>query len=464
LDNLAAAGTAQPPSLWFVLPFAALLLCIAILPLLKGPARWWHHNRNKLLVSVLLALPVLAYYYWLHGSAVAPHGGAVDVYAPGAASLRHMLDKALLEEYLPFMSLLFALYTISGGVQLRGNLAATPAVNTAFLGFGAVLANVFGTTGASMLLIRPLLHANAERLYVRHTVIFFIFLVSNVGGCLLPVGDPPLFLGYLMGVPFFWTLSLAPEWAVVVVLLLGVYYAWDRVMVKRENRAHIELDRRLLSSLHLRGKRNLALLAAVVVCVVVLAPGRRVPGTDVVVAQHVRELVLLALAGVSMLISPAGLRKEVHFSFGPIAEVAALFLGIFITMQVPMEILRVRGSGLGLAQPWEFFWATGSLSAFLDNAPTYAIFLGTAESMGGPAGAVVAMTDGGVVRTDLLTAVSLGAVFMGAMTYIGNGPNFMVKAIAEHRGVRMPSFLGYMAWSACVLLPVYVLITLLFLL
>jgi len=450
------AAPSYVPPLWSTAPFVLLLLAIAVLPLVPACERFWHRNRNKLAVSLGLSVPVVLYYLLAHPAMAAREAGL--------PVLGHVLSGTLLEEYLPFILLLFSLYTISGGIRLTGDLPAHPVTNTIFLAVGAVLASLVGTTGAAMLLIRPLLGINAERKHVRHTVIFFIFIVCNAGGCLLPTGDPPLFLGYLMGVPFLWTLRLAAEWATCSAILLAVYYVWDHAAYRKEAPADIARDETAVIPLRLRGQINLVYLAGVILATALLVPGQPLLFWPSVAApEYLREGVMLALVALSLATTPRGLRDENRFSYGAIGEVAALFVGIFITMQAPIEILRMRGAALGLTEPWHFFWATGLLSSFLDNAPTYAVFLQTADSLTQGAGpGILALRDGQFIREDLLAAVSLGAVLMGANTYIGNGPNFMVKAIAEERGIRMPSFFGYMAYSVGILVPIFALLTLLF--
>ncbi|MCG3179843.1 MAG: hypothetical protein BIFFINMI_02189 [Phycisphaerae bacterium] len=457
------AGEHYQPTYITVLPFVALLICIAVLPLIPFTSHWWHHNRNRLLLALLLAVPVILFY--LFG-----HPGWYDhethtIAARGLPTLGKMLSHAILAEYIPFMVLLFSLYVISGGIRLRGDLPAHPATNTTFLGVGALLASFIGTTGAAMLLIRPLLHTNAERKHVKHTVIFFIFLVCNVGGCLLPIGDPPLFLGYLRGVPFLWTFHLTAEWAIACGILLVVYYFWDLAAYRKEGPFEIRRDETHVEPLRLEGKRNLLLLLGIVLAVALLVPHKHFLGLAKIpaVPDFFREGVMLALVGVSLLITPGGVRKANKFTYAAIAEVAALFIGIFITMQPAIGILKVQGPALGLNQPWQFFWATGSLSSFLDNAPTYVVFFETANSLTTHAGpGIMQLLDGSFIRVDLLAALSLGAVFMGAMTYIGNGPNFMVKAIAEERGIRMPSFFGYMLYSIGILIPIFILLNFVF--
>jgi Na+/H+ antiporter NhaD/arsenite permease-like protein len=452
------------PGLLWVSPFVAMLLCIALLPLLPHAHHWWESNGAKLGVAVTLALVAAGFYLFrpagmLHSDAA----GHKHVTEPGWPTLRLMLDHALLSDYLPFVVLLFSLYVVSGGIQVRTGAAPTPAVNTLVLALGAGLASFIGTTGASMLLIRPLLEINRRRRHVTHTVVFFIFVVSNVGGCLTPLGDPPLFLGYLRGVPFGWTFTLWPEWLVSNCALLTTYYFWDRRVSRREE-ATLAADA-TRPPLRLRGVVNFVWLAGIVLAVAALVGGRRLPGTDWTVPAFLREGVLLALAGLSWVTTPNGVRAANGFRFHAIGEVACLFLGIFVCMQVPMEILRERGGELGLSRPWEFFWATGVLSSFLDNAPTYAVFFETAGVFGVEHGPVLHGVEAvdGTIPVALLRAVSLGAVLMGANTYIGNGPNFMVRTLAEEAGVKMPSFFTYLAYSTVVLGPLFVALTLVFL-
>ncbi len=442
------------PPLFWALPFASLLLCIALLPLIGKTSHWWEQNTNKLVVGLVLGGLVLFHY----ATRDFGHHGA----APGLPSVQSVLEHALLRDYVPFIVLLFSLYVVSGGIQLTGDLQARPAVNTAFLAIGAGLASFVGTTGASMVLIRPLLQTNSERRHVKHTVIFFIFLVSNIGGTLLPIGDPPLFLGYLQGVPFLWTLNLAAPWLFCVVSLLAVYYVWDRRAYRHESAADLAADLRGFRPLRIRGGINLLWLVGVVLSVALIVPGRTFPGTSMIVRNFVREAVMLGMAGLSLATTPRGLRREVEFNYHAILEVAALFLGIFLTMQVPIEILQARGAELGLTDPAQFFWATGLLSSFLDNAPTYLVFLETGKALPAAETAHLVKLTAGALPTDILAAISLGAVFMGANSYIGNGPNFMVKSIAEQRGVRMPGFFGYMVYSSLILLPLFVVVTVLF--
>jgi Na+/H+ antiporter NhaD/arsenite permease-like protein len=441
-----------PSPIW-ILPFATLLLCVAILPLIPATAHWWHLNRNKLLVSGVLGLLVCAYYFLR----AEPYDGAT----PGIENLKHLLHHALIEDYIPFIVLLFSLYTISGGIRVTGDMPAHPVTNALILGIGTLLASLIGTTGASMLLIRPLLQINRERRHVTHTVIFFIFMVSNIGGSLLPVGDPPLFLGYLRGVPFLWTLHLLPLWALLSALLLIIYYVWDTIMYRRETASDIRRDETELEPLRMQGGVNFPLLVGVVLAIALLVPGKPLVGTDWLVPKYLREAVQLGLAGLSMLVTRRAVRQANEFNFGAIGEVACLFVGIFITMMVPIEILKAQGAALGVDTPLKFFWATGMLSSFLDNAPTYVVFFELAGALPDPGLEYISgvHTATGMINQPDLMAIAAGAVFMGAMTYIGNGPNFLVKSIAEHSGVKMPGFFGYMAYSCLILLPLFALVS-----
>jgi Na+/H+ antiporter NhaD/arsenite permease-like protein len=406
------------PAVGWIAPFVVMLLSIAILPL--AAPHFWESNARKLAVSSLLGLPVLVLYA-RHAPATLAHTGW---------------------DYVSFIVLLGSLFVISGGVLVTGDIEATPRVNAAFLGLGAVLASLVGTTGASMLLIRPLLSTNQERKRVVHTVVFFIFIVSNMGGCLTPLGDPPLFLGYLRGVPFTWTFRLLPHWAFVNGLLLAVYYFWDRREHARETAESLVRDRADIQPIRIAGTHNLLLLLGVVASVAWLpAP--------------YREGTMVAIAAASLYSTARTVHEANKFSFAAIFEVAALFVGIFLTMIPALDVLHAKGAALGVTRPWQFFWATGALSSFLDNAPTYLTFLAVAQSLG------LSAEVAGVTH-HVLAAISAGAVFMGANSYIGNGPNFMVKAIAEERGVKMPSFGGYMLYSGGILIPIFIAVTFVF--
>lgn len=438
-------GRALP--LWTVLPFVALLGCIAVLPL-RAP-HFWESNRNKGLVSGALAL--------LFG---------VPLLVTYGATATQELTHALLD-YVSFLCLLGALFTISGGIYVRGSLDGTPLGNTALLAIGAVLANLIGTTGASMVLIRPFLRANRRRRSKTHLVVFFIFVVSNTAGLLTPLGDPPLFLGFLKGVPFEWTLRLWREWLLVVGLLLIVFNLLDQRIFGREE---AELPGSQLEEamqhepIGLSGRRNLWLMGGVVAVVLGKGQGWFNGGEPWIFG--VQEAALVALGVLSVQMTPKDVHAANHFGFGPVVEVAVLFFGIFVTMIAPLKLLNTHGAALGLAEPAQFFWASGLLSSFLDNAPTYLTFAAAAAGNAGinASGAhyLAEFLAGGPEAGLVLAAISCGAVFMGANTYIGNGPNFMVKAIAEENGVVMPTFLGYMKWSGVVLIPIFVIVTLVF--
>lgn len=445
-----------PPAFYSVAPFAGLLLCIALLPLFHWTEHWWEHNWNRLLVAAGLGGLTLAYYAFVYGHGVLDHASH-QVSAPGWPAAVTVLKNALLVEYIPFIVLLFSLYVISGGIAIDGRLVGRPRLNAALIGIGGVSASFIGTTGAAMLLIRPLLRANAGRRYVAHTVVFFIFVVCNTGGCLLPIGDPPLFLGYLRGVDFLWTLNLWPMWLFMNGSLIAVYFLWDTLRYRRENRAEIEAPPAEPRPFRIFGCINFLWLLGVIAAVMFLDPSKAVPGTAWHAPQYFREIVMLGLTALSLLSTAPSVRQQNAFNYDAILEVAALFVGIFICMQAPVQILNTYGASLGIDAPWKFFWSTGLLSSFLDNAPTYVVFFETARAMPSE-GAQVA----GVLVSHLV-AISLGAVFMGAMTYIGNGPNFMVKAIAEKNNVRMPGFFGYMGYSCAVLLPLSIVLTVLFL-
>jgi Na+/H+ antiporter NhaD/arsenite permease-like protein len=459
------AAKGHPP-FWMVLPFALLLLSIAVLPLIRWTEHWWESNLNRFYVAAVLGGLTLLYYLFLHEMPVEGHWPVHHVVSHNSLGLNlgttwTVLANAILNEYIPFIMLLFSLYTISGGIRIEGDLPARPMTNTLFIAAGGLLASFIGTTGAAMLLIRPLLETNSERKHVRHTVIFFIFVVCNCGGCLLPIGDPPLFLGYLRGVPFLWTLALWKEWLFVNGMLLVIYFLWDScACYPHETIRDIAKDERRVRGLKFSGLwPNALLLVGVVLSVALLDPSKPLPGSPWHPWLYLREIAQLALVGLSLYLGSDAVRRANNFNYHAIIEVAALFFGIFVCMQAPLQILNVRGPSLGLVSPMQFFWTTGSLSSVLDNAPTYVVFFETARTLGGEH--LIPANNG--VAESLLIGISVGAVFMGAMTYIGNGPNFMVKAIAEKSGIRMPSFFGYMLYSCLILLPLFVVTTLIFL-
>ena len=453
----------QTLPIWSIVPFAGMLLSIAVFPLVR--AEWW--ERHQLLVSLAWALLFLVPF----------------ALAYGAEATAEQLAEVIIGDYIPFIVLLMGLYVVAGGIHIGGTIAGTTRNNVIILLIGSFLASWVGTTGAAMLLIRPLLRANLWRRRRAHVVVFFIFLVANAGGCLTPLGDPPLFLGYLRGVPFFWTLEhIWPVLLVNVVLLIGLFVAVDRFFARREpreSREKLELMARADDRvpIHLQGWHNLFFLLIIIVGVIlnglipqleafIDAETGRTFGVDVFGAhiglEYVAQISLICLAMIlSWLTTSTDDRSRNNFEWAPIAEVARLFIGIFVTMIPALAILRAHGGSLGLDSPLGFFWATGALSSFLDNSPTYVVFLTTAGALGtDAAGAVV--TTIGTVDPSILLAISAGAVFMGAVTYIGNAPNFMVKSIAEGAGVKMPSFFGYIGWALAFLIPVFVVDSLLF--
>ena len=431
---------------WSILPFAGTLLSIALLPLFAP--HFWESNGNKALVSALFGLPVALYL----------------VAGFGHEGVHQLVEKGM--EYASFILLLLSLFAITGGIVVRGSLSGTPLLNTAILALGALFANVIGTTGASVLLIRPLLRANAPRQGKVHIVIFFIFIVSNCGGLLTPLGDPPLFLGFLKGVPFEWTLSLWKEWLLVNGILLLVFNLWDQRVFSAEEAARpgSQLEEVMAHEpLAIEGKWNFLFLAGVVATI--FAAGRGLGNGGEVWPFGVQEGIMAALAFAAYGLTPQRLRAANSFTWGPIVEVAVLFAGIFVTMAPALLLLNAHAAELGVREPWQFYWASGLLSTFLDNAPTYLTFAAAASGLHGiPVegrylGELLAL---GREGAELVAAIACGSVMMGANSYIGNGPNFMVKAIAEEAGVRMPSFFGYMVYSVGILIPIFVLVTFVF--
>jgi Na+/H+ antiporter NhaD/arsenite permease-like protein len=427
---------------WSVAPFVLLLLCIALLPLAAG--HFWHNDRNKAAVVLGLAVPVVLYLSYLQ-------------LTTGQHTLRPLVHE--LGKYLSFIVMLGSLYTVAGGIVMRGDLRPTPFTNAVLLVCGALLANLIGTTGASVLLIRPFLRINGGRQNTVHLPVFFIFLVSNVGGCLTPLGDPPLYMGYLNGVPFTWTLGLWPEYLLVTGVILAVFVVWDTLALRGEAAAPAPAAKGS-EPVRLEGTINFLFLAGIIGAVLVEA--NWFPQTvDSLWELFGGELVMLAMAGLSLRFTPRGLRAANDFTWAPITEVAILFAGIFVTMVPALQLLEARGHELGLTQPWQFFWATGLLSSALDNAPTYLAF----ATMAAGSNEFNLLAEDRVPGLDgplVLRAISCGAVFGGALSYIGNGPNFMVKAIAERAGYRPPSFFGYTLYAGLVLVPLYVLVTFLF--
>lgn len=433
-------------SAWSLIPFGIMLLMIAIGPLVAE--KWWESNINKLIVSLFLGVPT-----------------AVCLIMGG---MTHDLEHQVLFDYVPFIVLLLALFVITGGIHLSGDIKAKPWVNTLFLGIGYILASLMGTTGAAMLLIRPIITTNQQRKHTVHTILFFIALVANCGGLLTPLGDPPLFMLFLRGAPFTWFLSMLPEWAFTGALLLIIYYFVDRYYYAKEDWTNLANDSLEYEKLRLTGSINFVYLIGVILSVAFINEGT-IPQMGEENAplwlKFLREIVLLSLTGLSLYTTKKEVRyTQNKFTWAPFIEVAVLFLGIFTTMTPALAYLKAHAAELGLSTPWQFYYSTGLLSSFLDNTPTAVAFHSvatglTAEQMTAFACPIVA----GIPEI-LLKAISLGAVMFGAMTYIGNGPNFMVKAIAEESGIKMPSFFGYMLkFSLVVLLPIYIIVQLIFL-
>lgn len=414
-ENEVALG--RELSVLWVLPFAGLLLSIALFPLIKP--HFWAKHYGK--VAAVFGTPVAAYFFY--------------------RDYHTVLHTA--SEYASFIILLGALFIISGGILIRGTIKGSPVTNSVVILIGSVIANILGTTGASMLLIRPVIRANRWRKSFSHVVIFFIFIVANIGGSLTPIGDPPLFLGFLRGVPFFWTLkNLIHFWAFEVLLVVAIFFVLDTIKYRKDLKLYGDELTKEKVPLKLEGSYNFLLLGAVLGAVFFKPP--------------IREIIMVIAALVSIKITPKTLRDENEFTYHPIEEVAKLFAGIFAAMIPALLILKARGAELGVTEPWQFFWATGSLSSFLDNAPTYLTFLSLAQGLGATPEVVG-------VPAKILMGISVGAVFMGANTYIGNAPNFMVKSIAEENAVKMPSFFGYFVYSVIVLVPTFIIVTYLFL-
>ena len=438
--SLSAESLGDQLPVWSAVPFLGLLVAITVLEI--AARRWWDHLASKAIVALALAAPAAIYLLAGYGSA-------------GGAALLHTTS-----DYVSFIILLTALYVIAGGIQIRGSLAGTPPANTTLLAIGAILANLIGTTGAAMLLIRPLLRANEERKHKAHLVVAFILVVANCGGLLTPLGDPPLYLGFLRGVPFDWTLRLWLPWLVANCAILFIFNIVDRIVLRREawaSRGEPLLDELVEHEpLRVRGLRNLAFLAGIIG--VILASGSGLGNGGAPWPFGVREVLMAGLAVGSYALTPRPLYIANHFSFRPMASVAIIFLGIFVTMTAPLLVLNAHSSQLGVTEPWAFYWATGGLSAFLDNAPTYLSLASVAAGQSGipTDGMFLAELVSSPVGAEKLAAISVGAVFMGSLTYVGNGPNLMVKEIAEHRGVRMPNFLIYMLMAVAVMAPVLV--------
>ena len=450
---LAAELTNVP--LWLCIPFACLLLCIAIIPLVKG--EWWEKYRPFAVIfwSLLFIIPFAVKY--------------------GAGTAAETVLECLVNDYLTFIVLLFGLFCVAGNITVEGSLVGSPRVNVILLGIGTFLSSWIGTTGASMLLVRPVIKMNSWRRNKAHIMVFFIFLISNMGGSLTPIGDPPLLMGFSRGVPFFWSIRFFPILLLNMIILLTVLYFIDKRAYRKDIAAgympEIKENEPLIRFEGLHNIIFIVIIVAVILSGVLPdvsffqnAAGEVISipifGEVKLAITSLIEVVMILLAAfLSFKTTNAEIRKKNHFTWGAIQEVAVLFIGIFITMQPALMILKSAGAELGLTHPSQMFWVTGALSSFLDNTPTYLVFLTTAGSMGFVSGLTTAL---GVVPAKMLTAISCGAVFMGAITYIGNAPNFMVKSISDENGVKMPSFFGYIVWSLCCLVPVFLIDTLLF--
>lgn len=429
------ASQAEIPLL-SLLPFVLMLGAIAVLPLTFN--HFWEKNKNKLLISIALGVPVLIYLL-VNGHT-------------------HEIIHTMFFDYVPFIILLGALFTITGGILLTGDIEAQPTINTIFLGIGGVLASFMGTTGAAMLLIRPVIQTNKERTFKVHTILFFIAIVANCGGLLTPLGDPPLFMMYLRGAPFEWFFTLDVEWLFTNSLLLIIYFFVDSYYYKREPAEAIRRDKTDIKSIKIQGKRNFIFLIGVVLSVEFLnefyLPFLKTNDWY----KFIREAVILSMALLSLKFTPNLLRKQNNFTWHPIEEVAYLFLGIFVTMIPALMYLQSHAKTLGVETPTQFYYYTGLLSAFLDNTPTAVTFHSLAVGLGVKTGEIVAG-----IPEHILTAISVASVMFGSLTYIGNGPNFMVKAVAEENNIKMPDFFSYMfKFSLIILLPIFILVQLLF--
>ena len=445
-----ALGNTLP--LWSCIPFAGMLLSIAIFPLIKE--EWWEKHKPWVVAfwSLLFLIPFAVIF-----------GGHI--------ALEHLIEVTL-GDYLTFIVLLFGLFCVAGNISLQGDLTGSPKVNVVLLLIGTLLSSWIGTTGASMLMIRPIIRANKWRQRKVQIMVFFIFLISNIGGCLTPVGDPPLLMGFMNGVGFFWSLNLLPVMLLNVLILLTLFFLIDTKAYKKDiadgfkPEIHPESER---IKLHLDGAHNIAFMLIIVAAVIlsgvlpttfpVFSEGPTIMGVTLSYASIIEIIMILASAYLSFKTTKKEIRDSNHFTWDAIEEVAILFIGIFITMIPALLILKARGADLGLTQPWQFFWITGALSSFLDNTPTYLVFFTTAASLGFSSG-VQTLTS--FIPKAILMAISCGAVFMGANTYIGNAPNFMVKAISDENGIKMPSFFGYLLWSVTFLVPVFLLDMLVF--
>ncbi len=424
--------------IYLAIPFVLMLLCIAIMPIFFE--KFWEPNKNKLIVSVLLSLPVLVWF--------GIKGGISHI------------EETMLFDYVPFIILLGALFVITGGILIEAHVHPKPIVNTLILAIGAVLASFLGTTGAAMLLIRPIMKINEHRQHKVHTILFFIAIVANCGGLLTPLGDPPLFMMYLRGADFLWFMKLLPEWALTNALLLLFYYLSDIRKFKREHHDIQHPDIKATNKIKMTGGLNFLWLAGVVFAVERLNSGNYSFIHVGELSSYTREVFIVLMLVLSLLLTKKEIRHRNKFEWGPIVEVAYLFLGIFITMVPCLLYLKNNAASIGVTLPYQFYYSSGALSSFLDNTPTAVTFHSLALGLGAPAAGTSIIAG---IPEILLKAICIGSVFFGAMTYIGNGPNFMVKSIAESHGIKMPHFFAYMyKFSIIVLLPIYILIQLLF--
>ncbi len=435
--------------IWLCIPFAGLLLCVAVMPLIK--AEWWERNQPIVVLMwiILLVIPFAIVY--------------------GAGETVETVLECVIGDYLTFIILLFGLFCVSGNITVEGDFAGSPRVNVCLLALGTLLASCIGTTGASMLMVRPVIKMNSWREKKAHIMIFFIFMVSNMGGCLTPIGDPPLLMGFMRGVPFFWSLSLFPVLIFNMVILLFVFYHLDKHFYRKDivNGRKPDISKPG-TELRIEGLHNIVFLVMIVVAVILsgVLPslplfqdaagnvlGIHIFGEVTLTFPAIIECVIILLAAyLSFKTTKKEIRQRNHFTWGAIKEVAVLFIGIFITMQPALMLLKAVGPNLGITEPFQLFWSTGALSSFLDNTPTYLVFLTTAGTLGLTGGIVTSL---GTIPTKFLAAISCGAVFMGANTYIGNAPNFMVKSLSDENGINMPSFFGYLGWSVCFLIPLF---------
>lgn len=422
---------------WMLIPFVVMLLCIAVLPLTKV-GEWWEHNIHKLYVSLILGIPVGI---WLCCN-----------------GMSHELEHQMIYDYVPFILLLMSLFVTTGGICIKGDLKATPLTNTVIMAIGFLLASFMGTTGAAMLLIRLLIQTISQRKYKAHTITFFIAIVANCGGLLTPLGDPPLFLLFQKGAPFGWFMGMWPQWLVAGILLLGIYFIMDSYYYKKEPQENLQADSAERTKVTATGLINIFWLLCVIASTMFINStyipamgGHEAP----FYLKLLREWVFIAIIILSMVTTKKAAREGNSFSWTPILEVACVFVGIFATMTPALMFLQQNP--LPVTQPWQFVYCTGALSAFLDNAPTAMVFHATASTLPVEGVAVAGISE------ILMKAIAMGAVFFGSLTYIGNGPNFMVKSIAEESGISMPSFFGYMLkFSLIICLPVYIIVQLIF--